>query len=288
MRSKNNIFKTIARLAKAEEQFLAARFLAPVIAGGKTQVRIDGVRCQMAVEPGDLSGWGIFRPISHARAKMERAAKLSERRRYAQLLPNVGFILLEPIDDHRWLALMAQPYDSVAVDDLALVHLVEDAEPFDMVSACFDGQRFWFVDFDSRHDPAASAYLREALVNKRLPREADRRGLSAQHRVAYAFAYERQAAREIEHARRSKEGRVRSALEHAGAKLQNLAESDGAFRVTFTVDGRRHTSVVGKDNLGVWSAGVCLSGMDAQFDLASLVSVLREGERRGMQHGNRV
>ena len=81
MAAKNNIFNTIARLAKAEERFLAARFLAPVIAGGKTQVRIDGVRCQMAAEPGDFSGWGVFRPISHARAKLERTAKLPDHRR---------------------------------------------------------------------------------------------------------------------------------------------------------------------------------------------------------------
>ena len=113
--------------------------------------------------------------------------------------------------------------------------------------------------------------------------------------MAYAIAHQRQAEREIaeaaralELARQTKEGRVRSALEHAGAKLKSFSEHQGAFRVTLTVDGRKHTSVVSADNLGVWSAGVCLSGMDGEFDLASLVSVLREGERRGMQHGNRV
>src|SRR5258706_1333679 len=276
MAAKKNIYSTIARLAKAEQQFLAARFLAPVIAGGKTQVRIAGVRCQMAVAPRGFSGWGVFRPISHTHAKLDRAASLSERRQYAQLLPALGLILLERINSHRWLALPVQMHDGVGLDELLFVQLVEDAEAFDIAQACFDGQRFWFVDLESRHDPAVSAYLREALANKLSPRDLDRAGLSAQQRLAYAAAYERAVARQIVDAQRTIEGRVRTALEHAGAKFHNLVENHGAFRVTFTVDGQRHTSVVRSDNLGVWSAGLCLSGQDAQFDLASLVRVICE------------
>src|SRR5678815_1179479 len=104
MAAKKHILNTIARLAKAEDQFLAARFLSPVIAGGKTQVRIASVRCEMNVEPRDFSGWGIFRPLSHALATLDRQATLSERQRYARLLPGIALILLEPIDNRRWLA----------------------------------------------------------------------------------------------------------------------------------------------------------------------------------------
>src|SRR5258706_11166440 len=188
MAAKKNISSPVGRLAKAEEAFLAARFLAPVIAGGKTQVGIAGVGCQMTVAPRDLCGWGVFRPISHTHAKLDRAASLSERRQYAQLLLALGLILLERINSHRWLALPVQVHDGVGLDELVFVQLVEDAEAFDIAQVCFDGQQFWFVDLDSRHDPAVSAYLREALANKLSPRELDRPGLSAQQRLACAAA----------------------------------------------------------------------------------------------------
>jgi hypothetical protein len=256
-----------------------------VIAGGKTQVRIAGVRCEMAVEPRDFAGWGVFRPLSHSLARLDRPAKLAERHQYARVLPNIGVILLEKLANHGWLAQPAQPHDNLGADELVVVHLVEDAEQFDIIQSCFDGQRLWYVDLDSRHDPAASAFLRESLANKVLPRALERRGLSPQQHAAYAIVHDRALAREIENAKLTSEGRVRSALEHAGAKLLSMAESHGAFRVTFTIDRQRHTSVVSADTLGVWSAGLCLSGMDTEFDLTSLVSVLREGQKRGIQHG---
>lgn len=71
--------------------------------------------------------------------------------------------------------------------------------------------------------------------------------------------------------------RLTESLSHAGAQLVEYLERGDSFRVTYSVDGRRYTSSVDKDDLTVNVAGICLSGEDSHFDLASLVGVLREG-----------
>jgi hypothetical protein len=70
-----------------------------------------------------------------------------------------------------------------------------------------------------------------------------------------------------------------SNLSHAGAQLIEYLERGDSYRVTYSIDGRRFTSSVNKEDLSVQVAGVCLSGADQLFDLASLVGVLREGEQ---------
>ncbi len=71
--------------------------------------------------------------------------------------------------------------------------------------------------------------------------------------------------------------RIRRALEHAGATLESFwFGDDDAVAVRYSVDGNTHVSVVRRKDLSVVSAGICLSGLDRQFDLSSLVSVMRE------------
>ena len=76
----------------------------------------------------------------------------------------------------------------------------------------------------------------------------------------------------------SVEQRLRNALAHGGAKLVDFAERGDGFRVSYTVEGQQYTSSVAKDDLTVQVAGICLSGLDHHFDLASLVGVLREAD----------
>ena len=67
---------------------------------------------------------------------------------------------------------------------------------------------------------------------------------------------------------------------HAGAELRAHWERDGACVVRYAIDGHEHTSTLDPADLTIASAGVCLSGQDEQFDLASLVGVLRQGRAR--------
>jgi hypothetical protein len=280
------ILDALARLAAAEEAFLRQDFLAPVVRGAGVAVRIAGLVCRLRVEPADFEGWGVFRPASHALARLARQAKMGERLRYLGLLPAVSLIAGRR-DGPQWLAAPASKGDSrFRIDGLVPLRLVavdDDLDLFDTVVARFDGAQVWFEQADPRADPGAAAYLRQSLNAGLAPGRLERPGLTPEQRRAYAahVAYLAEAAaraarlRDAEE-RRTAEGRLRQALRHAGADLREFAERGDVFRVTYHVDGRRHTSVVDKQTLAVQTAGICLSGEDAKFDLHSLVGVLRE------------
>jgi hypothetical protein len=289
MKRNKNILNTIARLAKAENHFLRTRCLAPVIAGVKIQVRIDDVRCELAIKPNDFAGWGIFAPTSLTEAQLDRQASLKERLAYAAIFPAMPLILTERLRDDLWLALPARPEDQHRADaGLIPLNLVEDAELFDTTRACFDGSRLWFIEHDRTHDPAASSYLRQVLLEARPPRLLDRPGLTLSQRLAYAAAHDLRLRRHLAQRKLTGEDHVRDALAHAGAKLVHFAQRGPTYHVAFNVDGRRHYSIVDTQNLRLHSAGICLSGRDEELDLTSLVSVLRAGHIRGTDHGTRV
>src|SRR3954471_2919890 len=100
---KQNIRNVISRLAGAEQAFLQARFLAPVIRAADVRVRIGGAICRMRVSPRSFRGWGVFQPTSYTHARLERDATLAERQRYLALFPAVRLILAETTPDG-WLA----------------------------------------------------------------------------------------------------------------------------------------------------------------------------------------
>jgi hypothetical protein len=260
------------RLAAEEERFLKSEFLAPVPFGGQVQVRIAGVVCRLKVEPADFRGWGVFRPAAHTAARLIRPAKLVERQRYLELFPPLPLILCRR-DGDDWLGLPAHQGDRrFRIDGLVPVRLVEEAQLFEVIAGRFDGSQCWFERLDSRRDPGTAAYLRQALNEMTEPDKLSRPGLTAEERAAYALNY----AWCLEAQRDRVEQRLSDALAHAGAEFRGYLERDDSYRVEYEVGGQRHVSVVNKQDLSVQVAGICLSGEDAKFDLASLVGVLRE------------
>lgn len=288
-RDQSKTRELLARLAGEEDAFLRSEFLAPVLRGAGVGVRIAGVRCTLAVEPGNFEGWGVFRPASHGVARVVRGARMGERLRYLGLFPAAALIACRKGEAGQWLATPASRGDArFRIEGLVPLRLAEDVDRFDTVTARFDGRQFWFQEVDPRADPGTAAHLRQAFVGGIRADALERPGLTAEQRDAYAAegAYAEEQAflaarRRVAERRRSSEGRLRDALHHAGAQLRDFADRGGAYRVTYTVDGRRHTSVVDKTTLAVQTAGICLSGEDAKFDLHSLVGVLREAGGRG-------
>lgn len=281
MPKRRKLADALDRLAAAEERAFACEFLAPMLRGGIVQVRIAGVVCRLAVQPGDFEGWGIFRSTSPNTAALVRPARLAERREYLELLALVRLILCHREED-QWFAMPAHRADSrFRIEGLVPVRLVEDPDLFEVVQTRFDGTQCWYEGPDPRRDPAAAAYLREALARMEEPGRLSRPGLAAEERAAYSLNYARKLEAELEARRDLAEERLRAALEHAGAELREYVERGDVYRVTYEIAGRRQVSVISRADLSVHAAGICLSGQDRRFDLQSLVGVIREAREGG-------
>jgi hypothetical protein len=280
-RGYDRLHEALSRLAASEERALSAEFLAPMLRGGTVKLRIAGVLCRLRVSPGDFEGWGVFRATSATRASLVRPARLHERRQYLDILPLLRMIVCLRERDE-WLAIPAQRTESrFRIEGLVPVHLVEEAELFEVLLTRFDGSRCWYDGPDPRRDPGTAAYLRESLARMIEPDRLSRPGLTAEERAAYEENYVPRLQAELEARRDRVEERLRAALAHAGAEFREYQERGDVYRVMYDVDGRRHVSVVSRDNLSVHVAGICLSGQDRRFDLQSLVGVLREAEGTG-------
>jgi hypothetical protein len=278
MTKRSRLDDALGRLAQAEEQFLTREFLAPALPGGGVQVRLEGIVCRFRIVPADFTGWGVFQPVSYREARLVRPATLAQRRQYLQLLPLVRLILCARRGP-AWLAVPAHQADSrFRIAGVVPVCLVEDGQLFDVIETRFDGNQFWFDQADPRHDPARSAYLRQALHDMVEPDILSRPGLTAEERTAYAVNYWPRLKAELEARRDRIEERLRQALAHAGAEFLGYLERDDGYRVEYLVDGQRQVSLVARDDLSVQVAGICLSGEDRHFDLQSLVGVLREAQ----------
>jgi hypothetical protein len=257
----------------------------------------------MRTTPADFEGWGVFRPTSHTEANLVRQASLAERRNYLALFQLFRLIVCRRAGN-TWFGSAASFGDArINIEGMAPLRLAEEVQLFDCVRSRYDGSQFWFEERDMRHDPGASAYLRAALAEQTPPQDLERHGLTAEERAAYELNYwqlvqppevdleEDEPQPNALHRRRSKRHRpgepaareadpvrrrLRESLSHAGAQLVDYLERGDSFRVRYRIGGREYTSSVDKADLSVQVAGICLSGEDEKFDLASLVGVLRE------------
>lgn len=301
-RGKSNVNKLLDALAEKEDAFLKQQFLAPALPGGVVAVRIGGVICRVKIEPREFAGWGVFEPVTHSEAILTRRASLAERRRYLQLFPAVRLIVCLR-EGALWYGSPASFGDGrIRIEGVAPIELADEVQLFEVVIARYDGTRFWFDEVDPRHDPAAAAYLRTSLNDAVEPAALVRPGLTPEQRAAYEVqliaqlppdepaadelaepaprrAIRRAALRWAERAAVEADpirARLRENLSHAGAQLVAYLERADGIRVTYSIDGAQYTTSVDKNDLTVQVAGVCLSGEDENFDLASLVGVLRE------------
>jgi len=271
-----NIHNLLDKMESAEETFLETEFLAPILPGGRVQVRIAGLVCTLRVKGQSETGWAILKPLNLETAQVIATPSLRQVQGYLELFPAVRLLLLAR-EKQAWLAVPARKGDArFQIQGAVPVQLASSVEPFQQIIARFDGAHFWFQALDRRRSAAVAAYLREALAAETPPNKLHKPTLTAEERTAYTLLY--QAVKEAQ--RDQVELRLADALAHAGAELASYIEREDAYTVAFTVDGQPHRSTVRKDDLTVLVAGICLTGQDQRFDLQSLVGVIREGARR--------
>jgi hypothetical protein len=221
-------------------------------------------------------GWWMCQALDAHRAAVVDAAQPWQRGAYLALWPALRLVLVEPLRDDDWVALAFNPADAsqrFAISGPLVVRLVEGGQPFERVIGRVEGATVWYDEPDRRADPATAELLRDALAaGHEMPPVA---GLGPGERAGYALLAERRVAAARAAAAARTERRLRDALMVGGARLVGYEAGEGVLRVAWERDGQRSVTLVGA-NLDVVSAGICLSGEDRRFDLASIVGVVRD------------
>ena len=262
------------KLAASEDSLYKSQFLSPVINGGKIRVNLNGVNISFNIKAG-YNGFGVFKPISSNRAKLVRPATPVERLQYLTLFPDCVMMV---VDQEKHLACLLIDDGRFRITGVVPVLLPETLALFDPIKVRFDGTNFWYDSHYRRFSPVVVDKLREAINYQVKPEKIEVEGLTNRIRVCYNEVYQRQLIL----AQSTTEYKVKSAVERAGGRFSSYKEVGNRYSVEYFVEGERHTSLVNKDTFRVESAGICLNGTDASFDLQSLISVVREGRDRGL------
>jgi hypothetical protein len=268
------------KLATAENNFFSSQLFSPVLKGKPIRVRIAGILVTLeVVKPKNFEGWGVFSPVNYKTARFIREPNMAEKEQYFRLFPALRLILCRNANN-QWGGVPANQADTrFKIQGVVPIQLISEVQMFDHVKARFDGANIWFEQIDPRANPRTAIYLRECVIKFFEPKKLELPGLTQEDRDAYQIAYGIALAADIEAKRDKQEERIKDALTRAGANYKSYIERKDTYTIEYTVDGAQHRSVVKKDTLAIESAGICLAGTDRNFDLQSLVGVIRQGQR---------
>ena len=272
--TKRRTFDLVRSLGKAEAALRGQTFLAPLLPGSSARVRIQGLIYQFAIADAQ-PGWWFCQPIDARNAEVVEEAPAWARGDYLALWPTVHLVLIEQLNEGTWLALPntitpKQPAGPVVVS------LMDGGQPFERIIGRTEGHTIWYDDADHSADPSIAESLRNALSHD--IESPNIKGLSAGERAVYALRFEQSYIGRRRRDQQQQEKRLRNALTVGGASLlgyERVSGNDGTLRVHWVRDGVHSTNLVDM-KLNVISSGICLSGQDSDFDLASVVGVVAE------------
>ncbi|MEG4271312.1 MULTISPECIES: hypothetical protein [unclassified Microcoleus] len=278
-----DIRKILSQLAAREGQLLDTQFLAPCVRGGSVRIRVSSMVYTFQASPRNFEGWAIFKPINEKIAAVVEEPSLPPVAEYLQLLVPVRLHLACVLQGQTWLAYPVNESDAKQRTGVAKpvpVHLVTEGSQFEQIVARWDGHCLWFEEIDRRADPLPCEELKAALKKLILPQDVRFKGMTPEMRTVYELV-----SRNIKDfdPKVRDEQRLQRALKMGGGELRDFCvkrsypagNRENYWLVEWTSGtGEHHTSAIAKNDLTVMSAGICLSGLDKEFDLQSLVGVV--------------
>jgi hypothetical protein len=249
-------------------------FFTPLTTEGKARLRVSGLVYELQVKNAQPGWWRCRITNAHTSELIDQAEPW-QRGEYLKLWPVLRLVLLEPFKSGAWLALPYNPADASKRFGIAgpvVVQLVEGGQPFERVIGRVEGSTIWYDDHDRRADAWVAERLRASFAAEQEQHGVP--GVGAGDAAYVLLAMRRDQVRGAT-AIGTNERRIRDALRVGGACLVGYETTEHGIRVMWERAGQRHVTLVNAQ-LCVVSAGICLSGGDQLFDLASIVGVVQD------------
>jgi hypothetical protein len=276
-----DVLDLISKFGEKENTLTSRVFVSPVFDNDTVVMRLDGVIFNFRIarqEP----GWYKFRPRNNDRARKVGVAEFEDVEAYLRKLPQIRVFSCYREDNKIFGLPMKNNKLGLPHTDLTPVLLPDDMPmDFDSLLCRFDGRNLWYEGVDMNCDPTKADYLRESMEKLRRPQTLDFKGLTTEEKASYTFRFN--LDKKLKEA--MKMNTLEGQIEFQGGKLISYNERSDHIELDIEVDGERFRSYVSKDeHHKVVTAGICLDGMDKDYDLTSLISVFREGMNRGLIH----
>ncbi len=253
------------RLAEEERGIFGQEFIGYASNKGDTiRICVGSILMGLSVNKGQ--GIGIYRPKSYRTAKFVRKATLVEKDKFIKHLPIIRLVVCDKVGQN-WFG--ASSTGEVPIAD------AQDSgiQLFDSILCRFDGIRCIYDCIDQNSNLHVAEVLRSHLQKRTKISEIETISAVTPLGVsAYKFAFRQ--LKDLD------EDRIKDYIKRGGGNFASYKEIGGVYTVTYEIQNQTFTSVIRKD-MKVESAGICLSGTDKEYDLQSLISVVKEGIQTG-------
>ena len=276
-----SVLDLINSIGEKESSITKRLFVSPICSNNRVATSIAGIVYTFSI-PSTKEGWYQIKPVSTKKAKIVGPAQMAEIETYLKIFDKIRIVLcMKKEGIYYGIPDKANKF-GFTVNEPVPVFLCDDAPlDFDRIIARFDGSNFWYDRIDSSNDPVKADYLRQSMLKLVPPDKISFSGLTPEERHSYSL----RMALDKKLVADQKKDIIKKDVEFAGAQLVNFTEKKDHYTVTYTVGAQSFTSHISKDPRHmIISAGLCLNGNDRNFDLKSLVTVIREAQRKRVVH----